>query len=114
MNKKMNKKGFTIVELAIVIAVIAILAAVLVPTFSNVVTKAKESAAIQEVRNAYVETIADEAATGTYTIGAIENSFNVTATNGVVVSVDGGNCTIPTGEATATYKVESGKIVSNG
>jgi type IV pilus assembly protein PilA len=112
--KKMNKKGFTIVELVIVIAVIAILAAVFVPTFSNVVTKAKESAAIQEVRNAYVETIAVEAATGTYTIGAIENSFYVTATNGVVVSVNGGNCTIYTGEETATHKVVSGKIVSNG
>ena len=38
--KKMNKKGFTIVELVIVIAVIAILAAVLIPTFSNVIQKA--------------------------------------------------------------------------
>ena len=35
-----SKKGFTIVELVIVIAVIAILAAVLIPTFSNLVKKA--------------------------------------------------------------------------
>ena len=34
-----SKKGFTIVELVIVIAVIAILAAVLIPTFSNLVKK---------------------------------------------------------------------------
>ena len=49
--KKM-KKGFTIVELVIVIAVIAILAAVLIPTFTSVTEKAKESAALQQARNA--------------------------------------------------------------
>lgn len=37
------KKAFTIVELVIVIAVIAILAAVLVPTFSNMILSAKVS-----------------------------------------------------------------------
>ena len=41
--KHTNKKGFTIVELVIVIAVIAILAAVLIPTFSNLIKKANES-----------------------------------------------------------------------
>ena len=45
-----KKKGFTIVELVIVIAVIAILAAVLIPTFSNLVKKANTSADIQAVR----------------------------------------------------------------
>ena len=35
-----NKKGFTIVELVIVIAVIAILSAVLIPTFSGIINKA--------------------------------------------------------------------------
>lgn len=45
---KLNKKGFTIVELVIVIAVIAILAAVLIPTFSSVINNANKSAALQE------------------------------------------------------------------
>ena len=49
--KKSNKKGFTIVELVIVIAVIAILAAVLIPTFSNLIKKANESADQQVIRN---------------------------------------------------------------
>ena len=40
---KKNSKGFTIVELVIVIALIAILAAVLIPTFSNVINNAHES-----------------------------------------------------------------------
>ena len=35
-----NKKGFTIVELVIVVAVIAILAAVLIPTFSSIIDRA--------------------------------------------------------------------------
>lgn len=46
-----RKKGFTIVELVIVIAVIAILAAVLIPTFANVIKKANESVVVQNVRN---------------------------------------------------------------
>ncbi len=49
MQKKMNKKGFTIVELVIVIAVIAILAAVLIPTFVSLVDKANRSADMQAV-----------------------------------------------------------------
>ena len=48
--KKKNKKGFTIVELVIVIAVIAVLASVLIPTFSSVVAKANESADVQAAR----------------------------------------------------------------
>ena len=48
--RKPNKKGFTIVELVIVIAVVAILAAVLIPTFVSVTKKANESADIQACR----------------------------------------------------------------
>ena len=49
--KKTNKKGFTIVELVIVIAVVAILAAVLIPTFVSITKKANESKDTQLVRN---------------------------------------------------------------
>ena len=48
--KKANKRGFTIVELVIVVAVIAILAAVLIPTFSGIIAKAQQSADQQLVR----------------------------------------------------------------
>ena len=50
---KMNKKGFTIVELVIVIAVIAILAGVMIPTFGGVIDSAKESAAAQKAANVH-------------------------------------------------------------
>ncbi len=62
--KKTNKKGFTIVELVIVIAVIAILAAVLIPTFSNVIEKANKSAALQVAENGLKAAYADDIADG--------------------------------------------------
>ena len=43
--------GFTIVELVIVIAVIAILAGVLIPTFKSVVESAHHSNALQIAKN---------------------------------------------------------------
>ncbi len=49
--KNTTRKGFTTVELVIVIAVIAILAVVLVPTFSGLIAKANLSADKQAVRN---------------------------------------------------------------
>ncbi len=70
MNKK-TKKGFTITELVIVIAVIAILAAVLIPTFSNVIKNANESVALQEARSEwdnFAPEIATESEKGDYLI----------------------------------------------
>lgn len=55
--KKMNKRGFTIVELSIVIAVIAILSAVLVPTFSGMVKNSKDTAAMEAAKNAQTQYI---------------------------------------------------------
>ena len=49
--KRSNKKGFTIVELVIVIAIIAILAAVLIPTFASLIAKANLSNDQQAIRN---------------------------------------------------------------
>lgn len=58
--KKINKKGFTIAELAIVIAVIAILAAVMIPTFGNIIKNANQSAALQEATNLYKTLLMEE------------------------------------------------------
>ena len=54
-----KKKGFTIVELVIVIAVVAILAAVLIPTFSNLVKKANVSNDTALVKNLNTALAAD-------------------------------------------------------
>ena len=57
---KNNRKGFTITELVIVIAVIAILAAVLIPTFSSIIKKANDSSDLQTARNLMIEYVAQE------------------------------------------------------
>ena len=57
--KKQTKKGFTLVELVIVIAVIAILSAILIPTFGNVISQAKENAAQEDARTAYQQFLMD-------------------------------------------------------
>lgn len=61
--QRINKKGFTLVELVIVIAVIGILAGVLIGTFATVIGKANESKALQEwkstVEEVYIEYVAD-------------------------------------------------------
>ena len=54
-----KKKGFTVVELVIVIAVIAILSAVLIPTFVGLSNRAKETALQENLRNAYVSYAAE-------------------------------------------------------
>ena len=49
--KKQSKKAFTVIELVIVIAVIAILAAVLIPTFASLISDAQDAAASAELRD---------------------------------------------------------------
>ena len=59
MAKKTKKQAFTIVELVIVIAVIAILAAIIIPTYSNLVKKANEATALVNAKNAITEMLAN-------------------------------------------------------
>ena len=56
---KRTNKGFTLVELIIVIAVIGVLAAILIPVFSNVVKKANLKSAFADARNAVSNYVAD-------------------------------------------------------
>lgn len=72
-----NRKGFTITELVIVIAVIAILAAVLIPTFSSIIGKANESAALQEARNINTEYLAEI----NYAAGAVAGNYYIQVGN---------------------------------
>ena len=59
MKRNNQKRAFTIVELVIVIAVIAILAAVLIPTYTNLVKKANEAKAQVEAKNLVTEMLAE-------------------------------------------------------
>ena len=62
--KQRIKRGFTIMELVIVIAVIAVLAAVLIPTFANVIDRANLSNDTGTVRNINEALLADEVLNG--------------------------------------------------
>lgn len=50
----MKKKGFTIVELVVVIAIIGILSAILIPTFAGLTSKAQDAALQSNLHNAYL------------------------------------------------------------
>lgn len=56
---KGKRRGFTVVELVIVIAVVAILAAVLIPTYVNLVKKSNEANALAEAKNLISEMLTD-------------------------------------------------------
>lgn len=69
--RKTNRKGFTIVELVIVIAVIAILAAVLIPTFASIVNKANASNLQQSLAIARKNVLAENAADNEFSEGSL-------------------------------------------
>ena len=55
-----QKKGFTVVELVVVIAIIAVLAAVLIPTFTSIIKKANDSAYLQERTNQQLQDLIEK------------------------------------------------------
>ncbi len=53
--KKLNKKGFTLAELLIVVAIIAVLVAIAIPVFTSQLEKAREATDAANLRAAYAE-----------------------------------------------------------
>ncbi len=127
---KKTKRGFTITELVIVIAVIAILAAVLIPTFSNVINRANESAAMQEARSEYdnfsPEVVLDDSYGNDFLLVYKENAdaekcfvvvdgqFNPDAASlsgtTVTYTEDGASKTATKADAVTGYKIQNSNI----
>lgn len=53
--KRKDKKGFTLMEMLIVVAIIAVLVAIAVPTFNSSLDKARKAADDANIRTAYMQ-----------------------------------------------------------
>lgn len=69
-----GKKGFTLAELLIVVAIIAVLVAISIPIFSAQLEKSREATDAANIRSAYAEVsadlLSDDASTTTVTVKA--------------------------------------------
>ncbi len=117
--KKMNKKGFTLAELLIVVAIIAVLVAIAIPVFTTQLERSKEATDLANIRAAYAEAMTDylatnSAATATATIKQgdaewhIDHSL-VTRVNGIETPISLSNVTVG---GTATVSVNSAGTVT--
>lgn len=116
---KKNKKGFTLAELLIVVAIIAVLVAISIPIFTSQLEKAREATDLANLRSAYAEcsaaVLTGDASDGvTYTAGT--NGADSSATKDVVLTqkVDGWKTADPKcGGTTLTDDVaKAGKTVT--
>lgn len=118
MEKIRNKKGFTLAELLIVVAIIAVLVAIAIPVFTTQLEKSREATDVANVRSAYATLMAD------YLQDTAENSIEITATQKVAewqtspeptlkTLVDGVEGTVPIPANTDKYTItvaEDGEV----
>lgn len=102
--KKLNKKGFTLIELIVVIGILAVLAVVLIPSIMNYVAEAREARNNANARALYSEVSAEVAfgtitASGTATGGGVSCPYTV-ASNVLTVF---GPCTATDGAISITF-----------
>ena len=107
--KKNNNKGFTLMEMLIVVAIIAILVAIAIPTFTGSLNKAKIAADEANLRAAYADAMAkymmDTTQSATANTPALQTSGSA--------SIGGVNVSWETGVATVTVGTD-GSVAFSG
>ena len=94
--KKEDNKGFTLVELVIVVAILAILVGILAPQYTKYVEKSRKSADVSNLEN-LVTAFKTAASDGEDTIAAGSYAIEVTSTGskvGKVTKADAGPYTV--------------------
>lgn len=80
MKKLLNKKGFTLIELIVVIAIIAILAAILIPALLNYIEQANVTKAQSNARSLYSSVVLKAATENPPTVHTDENAWTFAGT----------------------------------
>lgn len=104
---KKNNSGFSLVELIIVIAIMAVLIGVLAPQFLKFVEKSRESTDLQnveEVKTAVETYVADKGSSAT-----LPGTINVTLTTGATGAITSDTSVKEYGVADAGIKTKSSK-----
>ena len=84
MKKKWTKSsGFTLAELLIVVAIIAVLVAISIPIFTSQLEKAREATDLSDVRSAYAEVMMAAISDDTTATYSKDSSQTIHKSNGL-------------------------------
>lgn len=111
MKKMNNKRGFTLAELLIVVAIIAVLVAISIPIFTSQLAKARAATDAANIRAGYAEVAVDildaPTTSATYYLHA---DGTVSTTSGTSYACKGASTNLDAGSFIGTQEVKAGGL----